>query len=121
MIVIVTGGRDYDGKDVVHKALSDIAYASGGCFDLYQGGVQGADKLARMWAHDNMPKEFIHTFDADWDTHGRSAGPIRNQKMVDEAIKTGDELLVVAFPGGKGTSHCVAYAKSRGVKVKMFD
>jgi hypothetical protein len=36
---------------------------------------------------------------ADWETHGRAAGPIRNEKML-----TWKPDLVVACPGGDGTA-----------------
>ena len=41
----------------------------------------------------------IARFPADWNMHGRAAGPIRNQQMLDE----GKPELVVSFLGGRGT------------------
>jgi hypothetical protein len=37
---------------------------------------------------------------AEWERLGRKAGPIRNQRMLEE----GKPDLVVAFPGGTGTA-----------------
>jgi len=52
-------------------------------------------------------------YPADWETYGRAAGPIRNQKMLDsEQIN-----LCVAFPGGAGTADMVARCK----KAHRFD
>jgi len=52
-------------------------------------------------------------FLANWRTHGKAAGPIRNQQMLDE----GRPHLVVAFPGGTGTADMVRRAKAAGVPV----
>jgi hypothetical protein len=51
-------------------------------------------------------------FPADWKRHGKSAGPLRNQEMLDAAPD-----LVIAFPGGRGTADMVRRAKSVNVKV----
>jgi hypothetical protein len=48
---------------------------------------------------------------ADWEKLGRSAGPIRNQAMLDE----GRPDLVVAFPGHHGTADMVRRARAAGV------
>ena len=63
------------------------------------------------WAKDNNMK--LKVYPADWELHGKSAGPIRNQQMLIE----GKPDLVLAFPGGKGTAHMVSIAKKKGVKV----
>jgi hypothetical protein len=52
---------------------------------------------------------------ADWNTHGRAAGPIRNQRMLDEVKPE----LVVAFPGGRGTADMVRRAREAGVNVYL--
>lgn len=50
---------------------------------------------------------------ADWDGLGRKAGPIRNQRMLDE----GKPDLVVAFPGDKGTADMVRRARTASLEV----
>jgi len=42
--------------------------------------------LGIEWAEANGIE--VARFPADWDTHGRAAGPIRNQQMLDEANPT---------------------------------
>lgn len=78
---------------------------------LITGGARGVDSTAIDYAIVNwMPfQEFI----ADWDNHGRAAGPIRNKKMLDE----GRPDVVVAFPGDKGTANMIKQAKKAGVPV----
>jgi hypothetical protein len=97
--VIVTGGRDYDDFAMVQDVLSlfDIGL-------LIQGGAFGADEAALEYAKHNTIE--CVTVAADWDKHGRGAGPIRNKEML---LKY-PNAIVVAFPGGAGTANCVKAA-----------
>jgi hypothetical protein len=78
---------------------------------IIHGGARGADALADQWAVCNwlMPE----VYPADWDKHGRAAGPLRNQRMLDE----GKPDLVVAFSGGSGTTDMVRRARKTNVRV----
>jgi hypothetical protein len=99
--VIVTGGRDYSDANMVEDVLDlfDIGL-------LIQGGASGADRLAEMYA-DAHSIESV-TIEADWDKHGRAAGPIRNKEM----LKRYPNAIVIAFPGGAGTQNCIKTAIS---------
>jgi hypothetical protein len=79
---------------------------------LLHGGASGADHFASNWADFEGVKSQV--FPADWAEHGRAAGPIRNQRMLDE----GKPDLVIAFPGGRGTADMVRRAKAAGIKVR---
>lgn len=52
-------------------------------------------------------------YPADWKTHGRAAGPIRNQQMLDE----GKPDVVIAFPGGRGTADMKQRARDSHIEV----
>jgi len=49
----------------------------------------------------------------EWDKIGKKAGPLRNQRMLDE----GKPDLVVAFSGSGGTKDMVRRAVKAGVSV----
>jgi hypothetical protein len=106
MKVLVCGGRDYSDAFKVGAALAPLEPSI-----VIQGGAKGADALAKEWAI----KHDIHvwTYLADWETHGRAAGPIRNQWMLENS----EPNVVVAFPGGRGTADMVRRAKKAGVRV----
>lgn len=106
MIVIVTGGRNYFDKDKVNEILSALDITL-----LVQGGANGADRLAREYALENFIA--LETIEADWNKHGRAAGPIRNREMLIKYPKA----TVIAFPGGRGTENCVNQAKQLGMSV----
>lgn len=59
---------------------------------IIHGGAKGADLIADEWAVVNWCP--ILEFKADWDKYGKSAGPIRNQQMIDE----GKPDFFIAFP-----------------------
>lgn len=106
--VLVCGGRDYHNIKTVYVALDGLIPKP---TLIIQGGAFGADACASEWAHARNVLE--RQFAADWHAHGRAAGPIRNQQMLDE----GKPDLVVAFPGGTGTADMVRRAKAAGVRV----
>jgi hypothetical protein len=108
--VLVCGGRDYQDRDALFAAL-DRLHAEHAFTVLIAGGARGADTLAYEWATArSVPTEI---YMAEWERLGRKAGPIRNQRMLDE----GNPDLVVAFPGGKGTAGMTALARNAGVAV----
>ena len=110
MRVLVCGGRDYHDMNYVDEVLSEIQPTV-----IIEGGARGADFLAANWARSNLSADALVTFTADWDAHGKAAGPIRNQKMLVE----GKPDLVVAFPGGKGTADMISRAIRAGVPVRL--
>lgn len=107
MKVLVCGGRDYGDRQAVYDALDRLEDVDA----MICGGARGADRLAQDWA--GMRGIVCRAYPADWEAHGRAAGPIRNQQMLD--VEKPD--LVVAFPGGRGTADMVERAIAAGVPV----
>lgn len=112
--MLVCGGRGFNDRRAVFGELDRVTRN----MDLelvISGGAAGADTLAAEWAEANgVP---LRVFPADWPRHGRAAGPIRNQRMLDE----GRPDLVLAFPGGAGTADMARRASSAGVAVRSVD
>jgi YspA, cpYpsA-related SLOG family len=113
MRVLVTGGRDFSDRTLLFEAL-DRLHAAHGFTVLIHGDANGADRLSGEWATARGVSVEAHP--ADWKRHGRAAGPIRNQKMLEEKPE-----LVVAFPGGKGTADMVSKARQAGLEVVMVE
>lgn len=107
--VIVCGGRDFTDQRTVDDAL-DAVRRKRGDFVLVHGGAQGADLLAGLWAASRGVEFEAHP--AAWAQHGRRAGPMRNQYMLDLGADA-----VVALPGGRGTADMVRRAEAAGVPV----
>lgn len=105
--VLVCGGRDFDDGDLVFSVLDEIRPAV-----VIEGAASGADHHAHNWAINRG--RLNETYAANWRLHGKGAGPLRNQRMIDE----GKPDLVVAFPGGRGTADMVRRAKAAGIPVR---
>lgn len=110
MRVVVTGGRDYQDYDYVRELMLALS-EKGGPLEIAHGGAGGADSLAEEVAHVfGWP---VKCYPANWRQFGPAAGPIRNRQML---VDFSPEL-VVAFPGGRGTEHCVKTATGLGIAV----
>lgn len=112
--VLVCGGRDFTDAWWLEEVLSGL-HARAPIGVLIHGAARGADSLAQHWAIANSVE--VAAFPANWEEHGRSAGPIRNKTMLDY----GRPDLVIAFPGGRGTADMVRQAKKAGVPVAVDD
>lgn len=110
MKVIVCGGRDYADKELLFATL-DHMNLSEPISKIICGDARGADAMAADWARQRM--KYLSVFNADWATHGKAAGPIRNEAM----LKYGHPDYVVAFPGGRGTANMIRQAREAGVTV----
>jgi hypothetical protein len=73
--ICVTGGRDFNDKELVNKALSPYI---GKEVYLAHGGAKGADILAEEFALQAGWK--VVEFPADWKTYKNAAGPIRTKR-----------------------------------------
>jgi hypothetical protein len=95
MKVIIAGSRHM----IYMPTLIEDAIRKSG-FNITEevcGMAAGADSYGAKWAYqNNIP---IKKFPADWETHGKAAGPIRNQEMADYA----DALIVFIWNGSRGS------------------
>ena len=111
MKAIVCGGRYYADKAKLEAELDTWMHADN--FEIAHGNAKGADTLADIWAKSRGIK--VTPFPADWARHGKSAGPKRNQRMLDEYKPN----FIIAFPGGKGTADMIRRATMAGVAVHI--
>ncbi len=110
MKVIIAGGREINDYDLLLKAVLNAG------FDItavVSGGARGADAMGERFAEEAGLQLF--KFPADWDKHGRAAGPIRNQVMGDFA----DALIALWDGQSRGTKHMIDYATKKGLKVHV--
>lgn len=110
MKVLVCGGRDYTDHAKVNRVLGKLKNVR----FIIQGGADGADALAKIWAMDNGVQPV--TCNALWAFYDRPAGVIRNRMMIELCQID----LCIAFPGGKGTADMVRVCKKNGIKVRRI-
>lgn len=108
--IIVCGGRRYSDANFAHRYLDGLDERQGP-LTIITGSKKGADGLACDWAAWRLRPLLV--IEADWDSYGKQAGPIRNRLMVTSQRPD----AVIAFPGGKGTSNMIKTALELGVPV----
>lgn len=109
--VLVCGGRDYVDRDHIWNELSRLDIERGLFAVVIHGYASGVDSEAAIWARTCGYK--LLGFRAEWQRYGRAAGPLRNQRMLDD----GKPDLVIALPGGRGTADMIRRARAAGVEV----
>jgi hypothetical protein len=117
--VIVTGSRDLEDDQKVFKALEDLWYQTEGPLFVRHGDCPtGADRFASIWCGFEQGGVYEIPHPADWDQHGKAAGPIRNREMAQAGAD-----LCLAFPlgGSRGTWNCVNECKKAGIPVKVIE
>jgi hypothetical protein len=116
--LLITGSRAWDDAELIRQALVDHGQAGD---TLVTGGARGADAIAEhIWCRldDHRPAE---TWPADWVTWGRSAGPRRNQAMVDSLTAERDLVLAFIRDSSRGASQCARAAEQAGLSVYRYD
>lgn len=113
--VLICGDRGW--KDL--QIIATIVNALPPDTVVIHGACAGADQMASLLASGYGLSTWA--FPAQWARFGKRAGPVRNQRMLDEGRPT----LVVAFhnylPGSKGTKDMVLKARLAGIPVQLFN
>jgi hypothetical protein len=112
--VLICGDREWDDP----LPISWIVRAATGSLmptAVISGAARGVDSFAARSA--GRQGVVLMEFPAKWDEHGKAAGPIRNQQMLDE----GKPDVVFAFhdnlAASKGTADMVRRARKAGLPV----
>lgn len=108
--VLVCGGRQFSDSAFIHAEL-DRLHALHKFDTLIEGDARGVDRMAGEWARSRGVS--LVEYPAKWKEEGRHAALIRNERMLNE----GKPDLVIAFPGGGGTSHTCWKAAQAGISV----
>lgn len=115
--LLVCGGRDFIDWKLLEERL-DLYTKNLGKLVVVQGDDKGADNLAKAWALKR--RHVSKTCYAEWDVHGKAAGPKRNAEMI-ELVLAAEERFAVAFWDGKsrGTGGCIQLIREVGIPLKI--
>jgi len=118
--LVVTGGREFTDSKFIWRRLDDALARHRQRkpempFVLLHGNARGLDKIAGAWAKEKGID--VITFEPYWQRFGKRAGYLRNERMLKFAMERAKSCGLLAFPGGKGTGHCVESAKRLGMLV----
>lgn len=114
--VIIAGGRYFDDYELLKEKVDFYLLkkrAEGARIVIISGTANGADKLGERYASDR--NYLVRRFPARWDTYGKSAGPIRNAEMANNA----DALIAFWDGKSKGTNSMISLAKSKNLQTAV--
>ena len=108
MKTIIAGSRDFHDYNTL---LSAIAESGFNITEVISGMAPGVDQLGIRYAKENnLP---LHEYWAEWNFYGKSAGPIRNRLMADNA----DALIALWDGQSKGTKNMIETATKKGLLI----
>lgn len=110
--LLICGDRNWKSKLIIKQYIEYFQPSL-----VIEGECRGADIIAREVAKElNIP---LKEFPANWNKHGKAAGPIRNREMLDEKPD-----LVLAFhsdiENSKGTADTLCEAEDRGITYALI-
>lgn len=126
--VVIAGPRDFNNQSFVFSALdmvfsklfknqneydNSLRINGSGNIEIVEGEATGIDSLAREYA---ISKDIKYKeFPADWNKHGKAAGPIRNKQMAEYS----DILIAFRYVDNpsRGTENMIRQAKENKLKV----
>jgi len=114
MKIVICGDRNWNDEEKIFNRMSQLNKDN----DLIiTGGCRGADNIAENVCNKLGFKSIV--FPADWEKHGRSAGPLRNRQMLNEKPD-----LVIAFHSNietsRGTKDCITAAAQKGITIEII-
>ncbi len=116
MKLIIAGTRTFTDYELLKSKLDNLLRNIPDIdTEIVSGGCKGADLLGEQYA-----KEFgikIKRFPADWDKHGKKAGPLRNKEMAEYSTH-----CVVFWDGlSKGTASMIKLAQEKELNLRVIN
>ena len=115
--IIIAGSRDITDLDPVIEALNLSGFFEDDDeeIEIVSGGAKGVDRLGEIVAE--ASGYGLKIFPADWVTHGKKAGILRNIQMGDYA----DKLVAIRKDNSRGTTHMIEYMRKLSKPVFVLD
>jgi hypothetical protein len=113
LTIAIVGGRDFSDYNAVKTfILSTIKLNRRDI--ICSGGAQGADSLGEQFADEFHLKKLIYK--ADWNKHGKAAGPLRNTDIVNSS----DVVFAFPDPNSRGTYDTIRKAEQKGIPTYVY-
>lgn len=143
MILLISGSRSLDDTEIFKRAMHEFLQSKFGedysahlplnsiIDQIVSGNAKGVDAAGERFAKKHGIDLVL--FPANWEKHGKAAGPIRNEQMANYALIhtdvliCGDQmelhLLAIPYPGGEGggTRHMISTCQKLGINTFVYD
>ncbi len=116
MHIIIAGSRGWTDTDLLCSTLDTFIepLLEDGPITIISGTARGADTMGERWAESrDIP---ILRMPADWKTHGRRAGYLRNEQMAAIA----DHVFVFWDGISRGSQHMIDIATRMDIPVDVI-
>lgn len=115
--VVVSGSRGIRDAVVAAPILSDHIDP---CDTVIVGGAAGIDFLTEAWARSRDIA--VEVREADWNKHGKAAGPIRNREMLEgtDQHERADVLVAIWDGKSRGTRSAIDAALRLGIETHVY-
>lgn len=141
-VVVITGSRKWTDRAAIERAMAGaellivgdcptgadaLALAIAFEWDIFPivfaASKKRAAELATLWKRTNQ-RAAIRTPAADWEVHGKHAGPMRNREIAATAHlerASGMDVVCYAFPlpDSVGTVDCMSQLRAAGFTVTL--
>ncbi|MDH3354180.1 MAG: DUF2493 domain-containing protein [Chromatiales bacterium] len=108
MKTIIAGSRQIEDAEALRQTISDAGWEID---EVVSGACRGVDVMGEEWAHSHGIE--VKQLHADWVTHGRMAGELRNREMAEYA----DGLILLWDGHSPGASCMLREANRAGIKI----
>lgn len=110
MRTVIAGSRTITDPKVIEEAVAASGFT---ITEVVCGGAPGVDTLGKDWA--TLRGIPVKMFPAEWEIHGKAAGPIRNAAMAAYA----DQVICIfdVQAENKGTTNMSKTAMNQGKQV----
>ena len=113
--VIIAGTRTFNDYNLLKESCEYLLQESmeKQQIIIVSGHARGTDTMGERFAKEHgLPCEY---YPANWQIHGRAAGPIRNKEMANNA----DALIVFWDGHSRGTRSMINLARKMGLQVAI--
>lgn len=113
--LIVAGSRNFNDYAFLKQKLEYLLQNVKDEIEIVSGRAKGADLLGELFAKEKGYK--IKEFPADWNKHGKSAGPIRNGEMA----RYSDACVVFWKNRSRGSENMIDVAEFNKLKLRVYE
>lgn len=113
--IAISGSRELDGKIAHYLVYNGMCMHDWPISRYNFGDARGIDAAAENVC-ESLDIDYVK-YHADWSEHGKAAGPIRNDRMLQES----DALIAIRLNGSAGTSDAIDRAKKYNLPTLIID
>jgi hypothetical protein len=116
--VLISGDRNWRCGALARRIVARLVDRIGADLVVVHGGASGVDGAFAEACDLRDATHEPHV--ADWQKHGKKAGPLRNQEMIDAGA---DFVIAVhrSLAWSRGTRDCIERALATGIPVYLID